>query len=130
MGSAREPTSRSGKAFYKTTAYSVYEMSEWTCGIEGCGGQFESADQLVEHQSRDHDPTACEVCGESVPAGFFAIRHAFTEHTRADYLRAYDADSDDIRVREDVLDVVEERADLTGLIDSLGVDEGVVSAGD
>jgi len=105
-------------------------MGGWTCGIEGCDGQFESVDQVVEHQSRDHDPTVCEVCGESVPAGFFAIRHAFTEHTRADYLRAYDADSDDIRVREEALDMVEEAVDLPGLVDALDVDEGIASVGD
>lgn len=105
-------------------------MTPWTCGIDRCGGNYESAARLIEHQARDHEPTMCEVCEESVAAGFFAIRHAFTEHTRADYLRAYDADSDDIRVREDVLDRIEEEVDLPGLVDSLGVDDGTVSAGD
>jgi hypothetical protein len=105
-------------------------MAAWTCAIEGCGDRFEAAGDLVEHQIEDHDPSTCRVCGESVPAGFLAIRHAFETHTRADYLRAYGASSDDIRARERVADRIEERVDLPTLLDGLGVEEGTASAGD
>jgi len=97
-------------------------MTAWTCAIEGCGEGFASADGLLEHQVEDHDPCTCKVCGGTFPAGFFAIRHAFGEHTRADYLRAYDADSDDIRAREAVADRIEEAVDLPALLDSLGTE--------
>ena len=105
-------------------------MAAWTCAIEGCGDQFESADTLVEHQAEDHDPCTCKVCGKSSPAGFLAIRHAFEAHTRADYLRAYGASSDDIRARERVADRIEEDVDLPSLLDSLGIDGGTANADD
>lgn len=105
-------------------------MAAWTCAIEGCGDQHESAADLIEHQAQDHDPSTCKVCGESVPAGFLAIRHAFGAHTRADYLRAYGASSDDIRARERVADRVEAEVDLPSLMDSLGLEEDATSAGD
>ena len=63
-------------------------MAAWTCAIEGCGERFDSTERLIEHQVEDHDSCTCKVCGESFPAGFLAIRHAFSTHTRADYLRA------------------------------------------
>jgi hypothetical protein len=106
-------------------------MTGWTCAIEGCGAGFEAATDLVEHQAEDHDPSICNVCGKSVPAGYLAIRHAFEEHTRADYLRAYGASSDDIRARETVADRVEAEVDVPDLLESLGMDEEeAASAGD
>jgi hypothetical protein len=105
-------------------------MEAWTCAIEGCGEQFDSADGLIEHQAGDHDSSTCKVCGESVPAGFLAIRHAFDAHTRADYLRAYGASSDDIRARERVTDRVEAEVDVPALLESLGIEEGSPGADD
>jgi hypothetical protein len=104
-------------------------MASWTCAIEGCGDQFESVDALIEHQVEDHDPSTCKVCGASIPAGFLAIRHAFESHTRADYLRAYGASSDDIRARERVADRIEEATDVPSLLESLGIEEDATSIG-
>lgn len=104
-------------------------MSGWACGIVGCDARFEEPSALVEHQVLDHDATVCGVCGKPVPAGFLAIRHAFDEHTRADYLRAYDADSDDIRVRENVKEAIEETVDVRALLDGLDVNDTAVSVG-
>jgi hypothetical protein len=97
-------------------------MAGWRCAVERCGAQFGSAGRLIQHQAEDHDPTTCEVCGQSVPAGFFAIRHAFETHTRAEYLRTYAATTDDVRARENVADRIEEAADVPSLLDSLGID--------
>ena len=105
-------------------------MAAWTCAIEGCGNRFDSADGLIEHQAKDHDSCTCAVCGESFPAGFLAIRHAFGAHTRADYLRAYGASSDDIRARERVAERIEEEVDVPSVLDSLGIEEDVASADD
>ena len=90
-------------------------MSQWGCAIRGCRQVFEDLQSLLAHQLAEHDPHRCRVCGETVPAGFFAIRHAFENHTRAEYVRHYDADADDIRWRERIVDVVESRADLSKL---------------
>lgn len=106
-------------------------MTYWVCGIRGCGASFEGAAAVVQHQARRHEDRECAVCGEEVSPGFLAIRHAFESHTRAEYLRAYDADSDDIREREELLELVEERVDVPGLLSGLGSDaEPAVSVGD
>lgn len=94
-------------------------MVGWACGIAGCGGIFRQPEALIRHQADHHPPVECGVCGETVPAGFLAIRHAFLEHTRAEYVRAYDAGSDDIRVREELLNDIEKRLDVTRLISQL-----------
>lgn len=60
-----------------------------------------------------------------VPDGYFAIRHAFDDHSRAEYVRAYDADSSDVRSRERVRDEIEESADLKQVVSRL--DEGNAS---
>jgi hypothetical protein len=104
-------------------------MAGWRCAVEGCGAQFGSAGGLIQHQAEDHDATACEVCGQSVPAGFLAIKHAFETHTRAEYLRAYAATTDDIRARENVADRIEAAADISSVLDALGI-ETVTATGE
>lgn len=106
-------------------------MTPWACGIEGCGEFFDTAEDLIRHQITDHASCECAVCGEQLPAGYVAIRHTFDEHTRADYVRAYDADSDDIRHREQVKELVERELDVDGLLDSLAAEsQPAVSLGD
>ncbi len=97
-------------------------MTAWRCAVEGCGDRYGSAGELIQHQAEDHDPTTCEVCDRSVPSGFIAIRHAFKTHTRADYLRAYAATTDDIRARERIIDRIEETIDVPSLVDALDVE--------
>lgn len=107
-------------------------MVSWSCGIAGCGGTFDDLVAVIRHQAVNHPESECRVCGETVPAGYLAIRHAFDAHSRAEYVRAYDADSDAIREREELLDLIEEQVDvqqLLGQIESAG-EEPIVSAGD
>jgi len=91
-------------------------MGLWTCGIDGCDARFENVNEAIIHQTIEHDRIECAVCGTVVPEGYFAIRHAFEEHTRAEYVRAYDADSEAVRLREDVKDDIEKEADLQQVI--------------
>lgn len=107
-------------------------MSPWACGIAGCGSAFERAEDLIRHQVGEHGRCECAVCGESHPEGYLAIRHAFDSHTRAEFVRAYDADSDDIRQREQVIDEIEDVVDVQSLLSQLDVDaeDPAVSAGD
>ncbi|MFC7177065.1 DUF7565 family protein [Halosegnis marinus] len=88
----------------------------WSCAIEGCGAEAERAEDLLVHQATEHERLQCGVCGTVLPDGYFAIRHAFDEHSRAEYVRAYDADADDIRKRESVLDAIENEADLDEVV--------------
>ena len=91
----------------------------WECAIEACGHRSDAADELLVHQATDHDPVRCEVCGTRVPDGYFAIRHVFDEHSRAEYVRAYDADSTAVRVREDIKAAIEVEADLRAVVEEL-----------
>ena len=77
-------------------------MSPWQCAIRGCGTHFADAEDVLVHQATEHDPHVCEICSAEVPEGYFAIRHALEEHSRAEYVRAYDAGPDDIRERETI----------------------------
>jgi hypothetical protein len=88
----------------------------WSCAIEGCGAATERVEDLLVHQATDHERTACGVCGTVLPDGYFAIRHAFDEHSRAEYVRAYGADADAIRRRESVLETIEETADIDEVV--------------
>ncbi|MFB6093524.1 MAG: hypothetical protein ABEJ77_01095 [Halanaeroarchaeum sp.] len=90
-------------------------MPPWTCDIGDCGATFDDVEALVAHQVAGHDPHRCRMCEDVVPEGFFAIRHAVEEHTRAEYVRHYDADSDDIRLRENLVETVEEIVDESRL---------------
>ncbi|WP_311171385.1 DUF7565 family protein [Halobellus ordinarius] len=94
-------------------------MSLWKCGIDGCEQRFEEAEAAVIHQTVDHDRHECTVCGSVVPDGYFAIRHAFEEHSRAEYVRAYDADSSAVRVREEIKAAIEDEADLHSVVEEL-----------
>ena len=106
-------------------------MTPWACGISQCGRHFETAEALIRHQANDHPRCQCKVCGEMHPAGFLAIKHAFDQHTRAEYVRAYDADSDDIRLRERVKELIESEVDVTAVLSAVVVDdEPAVSVSD
>ncbi|PSP33821.1 hypothetical protein BRC63_09905 [Halobacteriales archaeon QH_10_70_21] len=84
----------------------------WACAIDDCAYSAEAVEDLLVHQARSHERHECAVCHAIVPDGYFAIRHAFDEHSRDDYMRHYDADADDVRTREAALDAVEEAADV------------------
>lgn len=94
-------------------------MTLWTCGIDGCEARFDEVEAAIIHQTTEHERHECQVCGTVVPEGYFAIRHAFDEHTRAEYVRAYDADSDDVRQREKIKEAVESEADLQRVVEEL-----------
>jgi len=94
-------------------------MSLWKCGIGGCSERFEAVEPAIIHQTVEHDRHECTVCGSIVPDGYFAIRHAFEEHSRAEYVRAYDADSTAVRVREDIKAAIEDEADLRAVVEEL-----------
>ncbi|MFW5918409.1 MAG: DUF7565 family protein [Haloferacaceae archaeon] len=100
-------------------------MSPWACAIDGCDAAFESVEDAILHQATEHDRQECAVCGTVVPDGYFAIRHAFDEHTRAEFVRAYDADSDAVRRRERIKSEVEEAADMEAVLEQLR-DRGVL----
>jgi len=97
-------------------------MTGWECGISGCGATYGDVESLLAHQVGDHERHECDICGTVVPEGFFAIRHVFDEHTRAQFVRAYDADSDDIRARENVKHRIEEEIDVASLRERLDLD--------
>ncbi|MFB6071804.1 MAG: hypothetical protein ABEJ88_02450 [Halobacterium sp.] len=94
-------------------------MPGWECAIVDCGSAFETVEALLVHQVADHDAHECEICGETVPEGYFAIRHGLEEHTRAEYVRFYDGDASAIRERERVLDDVADALDPDVLEDLL-----------
>ncbi|GAB3029474.1 DUF7565 family protein [Natronobiforma cellulositropha] len=87
----------------------------WECGIDGCGAVFDDPESLVVHQVNTHDGCECKVCGTVVPDGYLAIRHAFTEHSRAEYVRAYGASAADIRQREELIEELEEHTDVNAI---------------
>ncbi|PSQ42381.1 hypothetical protein BRD17_08840 [Halobacteriales archaeon SW_7_68_16] len=53
---------------------------------------------------------------DRLPDGYFAIRHAFDEHSRAEYVRAYDATASEVRRRESVKEAIEDEADIREVI--------------
>ncbi|MFB6300580.1 MAG: hypothetical protein ABEH65_10000 [Halobacteriales archaeon] len=91
-------------------------MTNWACAIAGCGKRFESPADLIRHQVAAHGQKECQICGDPVHEGYLAIRHVFDEHTRAEYVRAYDADSDEIRHRENVKESIEAVVDVDELL--------------
>ena len=99
-------------------------MPRWECTIEGCGETFDRVEDLIVHQSTAHERIECEVCGTVLPDGYFAIRHAFEEHTRAEYVRAYDASATEVRHRETVKETIEEAADIREVVDRLEGGDG------
>ena len=95
----------------------------WTCGIGDCDAAFDDVEAAIVHQTNDHQRHECKVCGTIVPDGYFAIRHAFDEHTRAEFVRAYDAGSAAVRRREEIKGEIEAAADLQRVVEEL--DRGV-----
>ncbi|WP_435195747.1 DUF7565 family protein [Natronomonas sp. EA1] len=91
----------------------------WTCAIDGCGRETGGPEDLLVHQAKEHEHHQCAVCGTVLPDGYFAIRHAFTEHSRAQYVRAYEADAEDIRHRETVIEAVEDQVDIQRVVSRL-----------
>lgn len=85
---------------------------DWTCAVAGCGRRFDGPQALLKHQAMAHPSHTCKICERTVPAGFFAIKHVFDHHRRSEYVRAYDADPDDIRLRERTLQAVIEAVDI------------------
>lgn len=100
----------------------------WSCAIRGCDVETERVDELLVHQSTDHERAQCGVCGAVVPDGYFAIRHAFEDHSRAEYVRAYGADANAIRRRETVLEAVESTADIDEVLARIDADVDEVLA--
>ena len=94
-------------------------MTDWECGIEECGERFDTVEETIVHQTTDHKRPECKVCGSVGPDGYFAIRHAFDEHSRAEYVRAYGASAAEVRERERVRDSIEEQADLQQVVNKL-----------
>jgi hypothetical protein len=92
-------------------------MARWECAIEGDDVTFDSVEDLIVHQATEHDRIECKVCGAVVPDGYFAIRHAFDEHSRAEYVRAYDASAADVRRRENIKEDIEDAADIREVVD-------------
>ena len=91
----------------------------WECAIEGGDAAFDRVEDLIVHQATEHERIECKVCGAVVPDGYFAIRHAFDEHSRAEYVRAYDASAADVRRREQIKGVIEEQADIREAVDRI-----------
>lgn len=97
-----------------------YESSmSWACCIDGCGETFESVEETIIHQAQAHEQHECAICGTVVPDGYLAIRHAFENHTRAEFVRAYDASAEEVRKREEVKRKVDYEADFQQVADQL-----------
>jgi len=94
-------------------------MARWTCAIGEDGATFDQVEDLMVHQATEHERIECQVCGAVVPDGYFAIRHAFDEHSRAEYVRAYDADAADVRRRETIKERVEDAADIRDVVERI-----------
>jgi transcription initiation factor TFIIIB Brf1 subunit/transcription initiation factor TFIIB len=94
-------------------------MPHWECAIDGDDDRDERVEDLIIHQATEHDRIECAVCGTVLPDGYFAIRHAFDEHSRAEYVRAYDANSDEVRRREKIKESIEAAADIQEVVERL-----------
>ncbi|QGN07226.1 hypothetical protein Hrd1104_07865 [Halorhabdus sp. CBA1104] len=99
-------------------------MPRWECALEGCGESFDRVEDLIVHQSTSHERIECAVCGTVLPDGYFAIRHAFEEHSRAEYVRAYNASAAEVRRREKVKESIEDSADIREVVDRLEGGDG------
>lgn len=94
-------------------------MSPWACGIDGCDSVFDAPEPAILHQTTEHERTECGVCGVELPDGYFAIRHAFEEHSRAEFVRAYGASAAEVRARETIKDRIEAEADIELILERL-----------
>jgi len=102
-----------------TEADQLTSMGPWRCGIGDCGTQTADVEALIHHQTDEHADHECRVCGTVVPDGYLAIRHAFEAHTRAEYVRAYDATSEAVRRRERIKDSIETEIDIDSVMADL-----------
>lgn len=91
----------------------------WGCGIGDCTYFGDTVEELVTHQAHDHPSHTCKVCNREIPDGFIAIYHAFEEHGRTEYVKAYDASSEEVRQREEVKAMIEEHIDVPSLLQDL-----------
>jgi len=87
-------------------------MDGWICSIEDCEDAFDRLEGLLVHQLRSHDHITCKICSEPMPDGYPALEHVVDDHTRAEYVRAYAAGPDDIRIREEIVDYIATNADF------------------
>jgi hypothetical protein len=94
-------------------------MARWECAIGGDGETYDRVEDLIVHQATEHEQIECRICGTMLPDGYFAIRHAFDEHSRAEYVRAYDATAAEVRRRENIKELIEDEADMREVIDRL-----------
>ncbi|WP_088901425.1 DUF7565 family protein [Halorubrum lacusprofundi] len=94
-------------------------MPRWTGGMDGCDAGLDDVVWAIVHPANGHQRHECRVGGTIVPDGYFAIRHAFDEHTRAEFVRAYDADSAAVRRREGIKRDIEREADLQRVVDQM-----------
>lgn len=95
----------------------------WACGIDGCGKTFEAVEDAILHQTNEHERHECQVCGTVTPDGYLAIRHAFEEHTRAEFVRAYGASAQEVREREEVKRKIDHEADFQQIAEELDAPE-------
>lgn len=91
----------------------------WHCGIGTCSHYGQTVTDLITHQIRDHPSHTCKVCDKDVPDGFLAIYHGFETHSRTEYVRAYGASAEEVRQREQVKQVIEERVDVSALLEEI-----------
>lgn len=91
----------------------------WECGIGDCASVFDDAESAIVHQVNEHERHECKVCGTLIPDGYVAIRHVLSDHSRAEYVRAYGASAEDVRVREELLEEIESDVDVATLSNEL-----------
>lgn len=94
-------------------------MTAWECSIDGCGETYDRVEDAIVHQTNDHQRAECKICGSVIPDGYFAIKHAFEEHSRAEYVRTYGASATDIRDREQIKEEIEVVVDLQEVVNQL-----------
>ena len=92
-------------------------MASWTCAIAGDDDTFDRVEDLLVHQTTEHDRIECAVCGSLVPDGYFAIRHVLEDHSREAYRRAYDIDDEQLERRVALRERIESAADMQAVLD-------------
>jgi hypothetical protein len=97
----------------------AHPQTHWECDIVGDCPTFTSPEDLIEHQATAHEQIMCEICQTVVPDGFLALAHVFQNHSRAEYVRAYDASAEEVRRREEVYEYLEANADIDAVASRL-----------
>jgi hypothetical protein len=87
-------------------------MAPWTCDIDDCQQRFSDPTELVIHQSRGHPVHVCGICGKHTPDGYYALQHAIEDHSRTEYMRAYDASAAALRERMETLERLRQLVDF------------------